>query len=110
MSLLLLPPPPPQEFSFPQVWCSNQQPLHCAFSLERYSPATSQLSCKISVRQVKGHEQILQVYTAVAEVRLRSCGRRGGSTLSLFPAQPLCNLPGVCPLTAGPALLSLHCV
>uniref|UniRef100_A0A667Y1L6 Netrin receptor UNC5 n=1 Tax=Myripristis murdjan TaxID=586833 RepID=A0A667Y1L6_9TELE len=59
-----------QEFSFPQVWCSNQQPLHCAFSLERYSPATTQLSCKISVRQVKGHEQILQVYTAVAEVRL----------------------------------------
>ncbi|KAM6931119.1 netrin receptor UNC5D isoform 1-T1 [Xenentodon cancila] len=56
-----------QEFSFAQVWCSNQQPLHCAFSLERYSPATAQLSCKISVRQVKGHEQILQVYTAVAE-------------------------------------------
>ncbi|KAM6965349.1 netrin receptor UNC5D [Aplochiton taeniatus] len=56
-----------QEFSFPQVWCSNQQPLHCAFSLERYSPATTQLSCKISVRQVKGHEQILQIYTAVAE-------------------------------------------
>ncbi|KAI1900770.1 hypothetical protein AGOR_G00053300 [Albula goreensis] len=56
-----------QEFSFSQVWCSNQRPLHCAFSLERYSPATSQLSCKISVRQVKGHEQILQVYTSVAE-------------------------------------------
>ncbi|XP_054876531.1 netrin receptor UNC5D isoform X1 [Poeciliopsis prolifica] len=56
-----------QEFSFPQVWCSNQQPLHCAFQLERYSPAAAQLSCKISVRQVKGHEQILQVYTAVAE-------------------------------------------
>ncbi|KAJ8404517.1 hypothetical protein AAFF_G00337840 [Aldrovandia affinis] len=56
-----------QEFSFSQVWCSNQQPLHCAFSLERYSPATTQLSCKISVRQVKGHEQILQVYTSVAE-------------------------------------------
>uniref|UniRef100_A0A8C9SIC8 Netrin receptor UNC5 n=1 Tax=Scleropages formosus TaxID=113540 RepID=A0A8C9SIC8_SCLFO len=57
-----------QEFSFSQVWCSNQQPLHCAFSLERYGPATTQLSCKISVRQVKGHEQILQVYTSVAEV------------------------------------------
>ncbi|XP_035235885.1 netrin receptor UNC5D-like isoform X1 [Anguilla anguilla] len=56
-----------QEFSFSQVWCSNQQPLHCAFTLERYSPATTQLSCKISVRQVKGHEQILQVYTSVAE-------------------------------------------
>lgn len=69
-----------QEFSFPQVWCSNQQPLHCAFSLERFSPATAQLSCKISVRQVKGHEQILQVYTAVAEVRL--C--RGGVGCSSF--------------------------
>ncbi|XP_041757325.1 netrin receptor UNC5D isoform X3 [Coregonus clupeaformis] len=56
-----------QEFSFSQVWCSNQQPLHCAFSLEKYSPTTTQLSCKISVRQVKGHEQILQVYTSVAE-------------------------------------------
>ncbi|XP_061135806.1 netrin receptor UNC5D [Syngnathus typhle] len=56
-----------QEFPFAQVWCSNQQPLHCAFSLERYSPATTQLSCKISVRQVKGHEQILQVYTAVGK-------------------------------------------
>ncbi|XP_063752510.1 netrin receptor UNC5D isoform X2 [Eleginops maclovinus] len=54
-----------QEFSFPSVWCSSQQ--HCAFSLQRFSPNTSQLSCKISVRQVKGHEQILQVYTAVAE-------------------------------------------
>lgn len=78
------------------MWCSNQQPLHCAFSLERYSPATAQLSCKISVRQVKGHEQILQVYTAVSEVRLCSWG--GG-----VDAQPLCNLPGVCPLTAQPS-------
>ncbi|XP_061071561.1 netrin receptor UNC5D-like isoform X2 [Conger conger] len=56
-----------QEFSFSQVWRSNQQPLHCAFCLERYSPTTTQLSCKISVRQVKGHEQILQVYTSIAE-------------------------------------------
>ncbi|XP_022522583.2 netrin receptor UNC5D isoform X3 [Astyanax mexicanus] len=56
-----------QEFSFCQVWSSNQQPLHCAFSLERFTTATTQLSCKISVRQVKGHEQILQVYTTVAE-------------------------------------------
>ncbi|XP_057216320.1 unc-5 netrin receptor Da [Triplophysa rosa] len=56
-----------QEFTFSQVWCSNQTPLQCAFSLERYSPAANQLSCKISVRQVKGHEQILQVYTTIAE-------------------------------------------
>ncbi|MCJ8746681.1 hypothetical protein PDJAM_G00144510 [Pangasius djambal] len=56
-----------QEFSFSQVWSSNQQPLHCAFSLERFNVGTMQLSCKISVRQVKGHEQILQVYTCVEE-------------------------------------------
>uniref|UniRef100_A0A4W5Q936 Netrin receptor UNC5 n=1 Tax=Hucho hucho TaxID=62062 RepID=A0A4W5Q936_9TELE len=62
-----------QEFSFSQVWASNQHPLQCAFSLERYSPASSQLSCKISVRQVKGQEQILQVYTSVVEVRGGVC-------------------------------------
>ncbi|KAJ7988509.1 hypothetical protein DPEC_G00324300 [Dallia pectoralis] len=56
-----------QEFSFSQVWVSNQRPLQCAFLLERYSPASSQLSCKISVRQVKGQEQILQVYTSVVK-------------------------------------------
>uniref|UniRef100_A0A671PQ19 Netrin receptor UNC5 n=1 Tax=Sinocyclocheilus anshuiensis TaxID=1608454 RepID=A0A671PQ19_9TELE len=56
-----------QEFSFTQVWYSNQQPVHCAFSLQRHSTSTTQLSCKISVRQVKGHEQILQVYTSVGE-------------------------------------------
>uniref|UniRef100_A0A8C4F4Y2 Netrin receptor UNC5 n=1 Tax=Dicentrarchus labrax TaxID=13489 RepID=A0A8C4F4Y2_DICLA len=56
-----------QEFSFSQVWASNQRPLQCAFSLERYSHSSSQLSCKISVRQVKGEEQILQVYTSVVE-------------------------------------------
>ncbi|KAI7812382.1 putative netrin receptor UNC5D, partial [Triplophysa rosa] len=56
-----------QEFSFSQVWYSNQQPVHCAFTLQRHDDATTQLSCKISVRQVKGHEQILQVYTSLAE-------------------------------------------
>uniref|UniRef100_A0A3Q3JV94 Netrin receptor UNC5 n=1 Tax=Monopterus albus TaxID=43700 RepID=A0A3Q3JV94_MONAL len=56
-----------QEFSFSQVWASNQHPLQCAFFLERYSHSSSQLSCKISVRQVKSEEQILQVYTSVVE-------------------------------------------
>uniref|UniRef100_A0A8C6ZK71 Netrin receptor UNC5 n=1 Tax=Nothoprocta perdicaria TaxID=30464 RepID=A0A8C6ZK71_NOTPE len=56
-----------QEVPFSRVWCSNQAPLHCAFSLERYTPATTQLSCKICVRQVKGHEQILQIQTSILE-------------------------------------------
>uniref|UniRef100_A0A3Q2FDG1 Netrin receptor UNC5 n=1 Tax=Cyprinodon variegatus TaxID=28743 RepID=A0A3Q2FDG1_CYPVA len=56
-----------QEFSFSQVWASNRSPLQCAFSLERYNLSPSQLSCKISVRQVTGEEQILQIYTSVVE-------------------------------------------
>ncbi|CAM4542957.1 unnamed protein product [Leuciscus chuanchicus] len=34
---------------------------------QRHSASTTQLSCKISVRQVKGHEQLLQVYSSVGE-------------------------------------------
>uniref|UniRef100_A0A8C4ZM72 Netrin receptor UNC5 n=1 Tax=Gadus morhua TaxID=8049 RepID=A0A8C4ZM72_GADMO len=57
--------PLPPEFSFAQVWGRDHHPLQCAFSLERLGPPPTppQLSCKISVRQVKGREQILQVYT-----------------------------------------------
>ncbi|XP_077398804.1 netrin receptor UNC5D-like [Vanacampus margaritifer] len=60
-----------QEFSFCQVWWGKQRPLQCAFSLERASTSSSSsfssppLSCKISVRQVQGEEQILQIYTTV---------------------------------------------
>ncbi|XP_060746741.1 unc-5 netrin receptor Da isoform X2 [Tachysurus vachellii] len=56
-----------QEFSFTRVWCSTASPLHCAFSLQCHNTAANQLLCKISVRQVKGHEQILQICTTVAE-------------------------------------------
>ncbi|XP_077892967.1 netrin receptor UNC5D-like, partial [Ictidomys tridecemlineatus] len=56
-----------QEVPFSRVWCSNRQPLHCAFSLELYTPTTTQLSCKICIRQLKGHEQILQVQTSILE-------------------------------------------
>ncbi|XP_052018661.1 netrin receptor UNC5D isoform X6 [Apodemus sylvaticus] len=55
------------EVPFSRVWSSNRQPLHCAFSLERYTPTTTQLSCKICIRQLKGHEQILQVQTSILE-------------------------------------------
>lgn len=76
-----------QEFSFTQVWYSNQQPVHCAFSLQRHSASTTQLSCKISVRQVKGHEQLLQVYTSVGEVRFTLMSSLCLRGLSLF-SQP----------------------
>lgn len=70
----LLSPVSLQEVPFARVWCSNRQPLHCAFSLERYTPTTTQLSCKICIRQLKGHEQILQVQTSILEVSPWSAG------------------------------------
>ncbi|TSK72049.1 Netrin receptor UNC5D [Bagarius yarrelli] len=56
-----------QEFFYTRVWCSTASPLRCAFSLQCHNTAANQLSCKISVRQVKGHEQILQISTTLAE-------------------------------------------
>ncbi|XP_034059746.1 netrin receptor UNC5D-like [Gymnodraco acuticeps] len=89
-----------QEFSFRSVWFSSRQ--HCAFSLQRFSPNTSQLSCKISVRQVKGHEQILQVYTAVTQTMKEppppppadglSLGPRGLQHPPLHPTEDLQHL------------------
>ncbi|CAL8387441.1 unnamed protein product [Boreogadus saida] len=55
------------------------------------APTPPQLSCKISVRQVKGHEQILQVYTPAAE------SKKG--LIPLFP-------PSHCPLTSESASTS----
>ncbi|XP_032144148.1 netrin receptor UNC5D isoform X6 [Sapajus apella] len=75
-----------QEVPFSRVWCSNRQPLHCAFSLERYTPTTTQLSCKICIRQLKGHEQILQVQTSILESE-REAITFFAQEDSTFPAQ-----------------------
>ncbi|XP_027522920.1 netrin receptor UNC5D isoform X1 [Corapipo altera] len=56
-----------QEVPFSRVWRGSARPLLCAFSLERYSPGTTQLSCKVCVRQLKGHEQVLHVQTSILE-------------------------------------------
>ncbi|XP_037687283.1 netrin receptor UNC5D isoform X5 [Choloepus didactylus] len=75
-----------QEVPFSRVWCSNRQPLHCAFSLERYTPTTTQLSCKICIRQLKGHEQILQVQTSILESERETIAFFAQED-STFPAQ-----------------------
>ncbi|KAJ7423324.1 Netrin receptor UNC5D [Willisornis vidua] len=56
-----------QEVPFSRVWRGSARPLLCAFSLERYSPGTTQLTCKVCVRQLKGHEQVLHVQTSILE-------------------------------------------
>ncbi|NWT21737.1 UNC5D protein, partial [Cardinalis cardinalis] len=56
-----------QEVPFSRVWRGSPRPLLGAFSLERFSPATTQLCCTVCVRQLQGHEQLLHVQTSVLE-------------------------------------------
>ncbi|XP_048379080.2 netrin receptor UNC5D-like isoform X5 [Stegostoma tigrinum] len=56
-----------QEFAFSHIWCRNQQPLPCAFRVERFNSATTHFSCKICIRQLKGDEQIFHLSTSILE-------------------------------------------
>ncbi|NXQ24288.1 UNC5D protein, partial [Alaudala cheleensis] len=75
-----------QEVPFSRVWRGSPRPLLGAFSLERFSPATSQLCCSVSVRQLQGHELLLHVRTSVLEAERENItffGQEDGA----FPAQ-----------------------
>lgn len=91
--------PLPQEIPFYHIWSGSQKALHCTFTLERHSLASTELTCKICVRQVEGEGQIFQLHTTLAEVRpedTNSVGPGVGAFRAPCPPPPAgweCCLP-----------------
>ncbi|NXN53996.1 UNC5A protein, partial [Rynchops niger] len=56
-----------QEIPFYHIWSGLQPFLHCTFTLERLSPSTCELACKIWVWQVEGDGQSFTVNFNIAK-------------------------------------------
>ncbi|KAM9129764.1 netrin receptor UNC5A [Pangshura tecta] len=56
-----------QEIPFYHLWSGLQPYLHCTFTLERLSPSTCQLACKIWVWQVEGDGQSFSINFNIAK-------------------------------------------
>ncbi|XP_048716853.1 netrin receptor UNC5A isoform X2 [Caretta caretta] len=56
-----------QEIPFYHLWSGLQPFLHCTFTLERLSPSTCQLACKVWVWQVEGDGQSFSINLNIAK-------------------------------------------
>ncbi|XP_019390297.1 PREDICTED: netrin receptor UNC5A, partial [Crocodylus porosus] len=56
-----------QEIPFYHIWSGLQPYLHCTFTLERLSPSTCELACKIWIWQVEGDGQSFTINLNIAK-------------------------------------------
>ncbi|POI24980.1 hypothetical protein CIB84_011271, partial [Bambusicola thoracicus] len=56
-----------QEIPFYHIWSGLQPYLHCTFTLERLSPSTCELACKIWIWQVEGDGQSFTINCNIAK-------------------------------------------
>lgn len=90
---------PPQEIPFYHIWSGLQPFLHCTFTLERLSPSTCELACKIWVWQVEGDGQSFTVNFNISKVRVGLGEASGGDRgIGLYRPPPT---PVLFPRTRG---------
>ncbi|XP_042200470.1 netrin receptor UNC5D isoform X2 [Callorhinchus milii] len=89
------PPAALQEFAFSHIWCSNQRPLSCAFTVEKFSSTNAQLSCRIRVQQLKGSDQTFHLCPCILKSQREAVQYQAqmGSSVTSLPGPKVFKIP-----------------
>eukprot|EP00062_Callorhinchus_milii_P022883 gi/632981141/ref/XP_007907426.1/ PREDICTED: netrin receptor UNC5D [Callorhinchus milii] len=84
-----------QEFAFSHIWCSNQRPLSCAFTVEKFSSTNAQLSCRIRVQQLKGSDQTFHLCPCILKSQREAVQYQAqmGSSVTSLPGPKVFKIP-----------------